>query len=57
LLKPGGRFAVSGVVVQGKLPGELRKNMELWAGCIAGALEETTYRQLLVDAGFCRNRH
>jgi arsenite methyltransferase len=52
VLKPGGRFAVSDVVVQGQLPVELRKNMELWAGCIAGALEETTYRQLLREAGF-----
>jgi arsenite methyltransferase len=52
VLKPGGRFAVSDVVVQGELPAELRNNMELWAGCIAGALEETTYRQLLLDAGF-----
>ena len=52
VLKPGGRFAVSDVVVQGRLPAELRNNMELWAGCIAGALEETTYRQLLADAGF-----
>jgi SAM-dependent methyltransferase len=52
VLKPGGRFAVSDVVVQGELPAELRKSMELWAGCIAGALEETTYRQLLSAAGF-----
>jgi arsenite methyltransferase len=52
VLKPGGRFAVSDVVVQGHLPAELRSNMQLWAGCIAGALEETTYRQLLSDAGF-----
>jgi SAM-dependent methyltransferase len=52
VLKPGGRFAVSDVVVQGELPTDLRKSMELWAGCIAGALEETIYRQLLVDAGF-----
>ena len=52
VLKPGGRFAVSDVVVQGELPTELRKSMELWAGCIAGALEENTYRQLLADAGF-----
>ena len=52
VLKPGGRFAVSDVVVQGQLPAELRKNMELWAGCIAGALEETTYRELLAEAGF-----
>jgi arsenite methyltransferase len=52
VLRPGGRFAVSDVVVQGQLPAELRKSMELWAGCIAGALEETTYRQLLAEAGF-----
>jgi SAM-dependent methyltransferase len=52
VLKPGGRFAVSDVVVQGNLPAELRKSMELWAGCIAGALEETTYRQLLSGSGF-----
>ena len=52
VLKPGGRFAVSDVVVQGELPAELRKSMELWAGCIAGALEDHTYRRLLVEAGF-----
>ena len=52
VLKPGGRFAVSDVVVQGDLPAALRKSMELWAGCIAGALEETTYRQLLSESGF-----
>jgi arsenite methyltransferase len=52
VLKPGGRLAVSDVVVQGELPAELRRSMELWAGCIAGALEEHTYRQLLADAGF-----
>jgi SAM-dependent methyltransferase len=52
VLKPGGRFAVSDVVVQGELPSELRKSMELWAGCIAGALDERTYRQLLSEAGF-----
>jgi SAM-dependent methyltransferase len=52
VLKPGGRFAVSDVVVQGELPSELRKSMELWAGCIAGALEENTYRHLLSHSGF-----
>jgi ubiquinone/menaquinone biosynthesis C-methylase UbiE len=52
VLKPGGRFAVSDVVVQGELPAELRKSMELWAGCIAGALQENSYRQLLAEAGF-----
>src|SRR5439155_6606517 len=52
VLKPGGRFAVSDVVVQGNLPAEIRQSMELWAGCVAGALEETTYRRLLTQAGF-----
>jgi arsenite methyltransferase len=52
VLRPGGRFAVSDVIVQGELAPDIRANMELWAGCIAGALEETTYRQLLADAGF-----
>src|SRR5579864_3804336 len=52
VLKPGGRFAVSDVVVQGQLPAELRNSMELWAGCIAGALEETTYARMLSEAGF-----
>jgi SAM-dependent methyltransferase len=51
VLKPGGRFAVSDVVVQGELSRELRKSMELWAGCIAGALEENTYRRFS-----CRGR-
>ena len=52
VLRPGGRFAVSDVVVQGTLPASVRKSMELWAGCVAGALEEETYRELLKDAGF-----
>ncbi|HEU5318776.1 MAG TPA: arsenite methyltransferase [Chloroflexota bacterium] len=52
VLKPGGRFAVSDVVVQGTLPPDLRRSMELWAGCIGGALEEGTYRDLLTAAGF-----
>jgi SAM-dependent methyltransferase len=52
VLKPGGRFAVSDVVVQGELPAALGKSMELWAGCIAGALEENTYLRLLSEAGF-----
>src|SRR5205809_5395538 len=43
VLKPGGRFAVSDVVVRGEVPLEVRKSMELWVGCIAGALEETDY--------------
>jgi arsenite methyltransferase len=52
VLKPGGRFAVSDVVVQGNLPDDVRRSMELWVGCVAGALEEETYRSLLADAGF-----
>ncbi len=52
VLRPGGRFAVSDVVVQGELPAPVRKSVELWAGCVAGALEEHTYRRLLAEAGF-----
>jgi arsenite methyltransferase len=52
VLKPGGRFAVSDVVVRGEVPPEVRRNMELWAGCIAGALEESEYKGKLSAAGF-----
>ncbi len=53
VLKPGGRFAVSDVVVRGSgVPAEVRKNMELWIGCVAGALEEGEYRAKLAAAGF-----
>jgi SAM-dependent methyltransferase len=52
VLKPGGRFAVSDVIVQGAMPEELRRNMELWVGCVAGALEESEFRRLLEAAGF-----
>src|SRR6266567_517660 len=52
VLAPGGRFAVSDIVFQGHLPQALRTDMESWAGCIAGALEEETYRELLHAAGF-----
>jgi ubiquinone/menaquinone biosynthesis C-methylase UbiE len=52
VLKPGGRFAVSDVVVRGEVPAEVRRNAELWMGCVAGALEENEFRQLLLDAGF-----
>ncbi|MBA2278356.1 MAG: arsenite methyltransferase [Chloroflexia bacterium] len=52
VLKPGGRFAVSDVVAQGELPADLRRDMEAWVGCVAGALEEREYRRLLTDAGF-----
>ena len=52
VLKPGGRFAVSDVVVRGEVPSAVRKNMELWVGCIAGALEENDYASKLSTAGF-----
>ena len=52
VLKPGGRFAVSDVVVRGEIPTEIRRSLEMWAGCVAGALEEDEYRSLLTDAGF-----
>jgi arsenite methyltransferase len=52
VLKPGGRFAVSDVVVRGEVPAEVRHSMELWVGCVAGALSEDEYRSLLADAGF-----
>jgi arsenite methyltransferase len=52
VLKPGGRFAVSDVVVRGEVPVEVRKSMELWVGCIAGALEEMDYVKRLAKAGF-----
>jgi len=52
VLRPGGRFAVSDVVVRGEVPPAVRESMLLWAGCIAGALEETDYRRRLVAAGF-----
>ncbi len=52
VLKPGGRFAVSDVVVRGDVPNDIRKSMELWIGCVAGALEEAEYKQLLAGAGF-----
>ena len=52
VLKPGGRFAVSDVVVRGDIPAEVRKNVELWIGCIAGALQDTEYSSKLRAAGF-----
>jgi arsenite methyltransferase len=52
VLRPGGRFAVSDVVVRGEIPAEIRRSMELWVGCIAGALEEQEFEALLRDAGF-----
>jgi len=52
VLKPGGRFAVSDVVVRGEVPDEVKRNMELWVGCVAGALQEAEYERLLTAAGF-----
>jgi arsenite methyltransferase len=52
VLKPGGRLAVSDVVVRGEVPAAVRKSMELWVGCVAGALHEDDYRRFLTDAGF-----
>jgi arsenite methyltransferase len=52
VLKPGGRLAVSDIVFRGTMPVEIRRNVELWIGCIAGALEETEYKVKLEKAGF-----
>src|SRR3954447_14141017 len=52
VLKPGGRFAVSDVVVRGEVPEAVRQSMLLWVGCIAGALEEGEFKRLLAEAGF-----
>ena len=52
VLKPGGRFAVSDVVIRGEVPAEVRSSMELWVGCIAGALTEQEFQSLLRDTGF-----
>jgi arsenite methyltransferase len=52
VLKPGGRFAVSDVVIRGALPPEVRRSMELWVGCVAGALSEQQYQDMLREAGF-----
>ncbi len=52
VLRPGGRLALSDIVVRGSVPAKIRRNLELWAGCVAGALEEVEYRDLLGQAGF-----
>jgi SAM-dependent methyltransferase len=52
VLKPGGRFAVSDVVIRGEIPAEVRTSMELWVGCVAGALTEREFRALLRERGF-----
>src|SRR5215467_4031598 len=54
VLKPGGRFAVSDVVTRGAVPEDLRRNMLLWVGCIAGALDEDEYRAKLAASGFAQ---
>jgi len=52
VLRPGGRFAVSDVVVRGEVPAGIRRSVELWIGCVAGALEEGEYRGKLARSGF-----
>jgi arsenite methyltransferase len=52
VLRPGGRFAVSDVVVRGELPADVKRSMELWVGCVAGALQDTEFMALLREAGF-----
>jgi ubiquinone/menaquinone biosynthesis C-methylase UbiE len=52
VLRPGGRFAVSDVVVRGEVPPEVRRNIELWVGCVAGALKDSEYMSKLTAAGF-----
>src|ERR1700719_3567108 len=52
VLKPGGRFAISDVVVRGQVPAEIRRNIELWVGCVAGAMQDSEYTDKLTKAGF-----
>jgi len=52
VLKPGGRFAVSDVVVSGEIPIDIKRSVELWIGCVAGALEESEFRRLMMEVGF-----
>jgi SAM-dependent methyltransferase len=52
VLRTGGRFAVSDIIVRGQIPDPVRESMESWTGCLAGALEEGEYRSLLEEAGF-----
>jgi SAM-dependent methyltransferase len=52
VLRPGGRLAVSDIVVRGEVPADVRRNIELWMGCVAGALAEEEYRNRLAGAGF-----
>jgi SAM-dependent methyltransferase len=52
VLKPGGRFAVSDIVVRGEVPPDIKRSVELWVGCVAGALEESEFKAILTDVGF-----
>lgn len=52
VLRPGGRLAISDIVVRGPVPAEIQRSLELWAGCVAGALDEPQYSALLIQAGF-----
>ncbi len=52
VLKPGGRMLISDIVTQGELPDEIRENLEMWAACVAGALDEKVYLQKIMNAGF-----
>lgn len=52
VLKPGGKFTVSDIVSIGQIPSDVRKDLELWAGCVAGALDKDEYLQIVRDAGF-----
>ena len=54
VLRPGGRFAVSDIVARGELPAVIRRSLEAWAGCVAGALTEDEYREKLARVGFSR---
>ena len=52
VLKPGGRFAVSDIVVRGEVPPDIKRSVELWVGCVAGALEESEFKEILANVGF-----
>jgi SAM-dependent methyltransferase len=52
VLKPGGRMLISDIVTRGELPNEIRENLEMWAACVAGALDEKDYLQKIMNAGF-----
>ena len=52
VLKPGGRFAVSDIVVRGDMPPDVKRSVELWVGCVAGALEESEFKEILTNVGF-----